>query len=90
MIRVCIFLALLSISFADNVKFKDCGKCKLYTKFHSKLYSGNTFYSNLIFMKFQIYKLKNKRFLCTIPVSVHGFPFTSWLKSFDALNQYLK
>nr|XP_011445164.2 NPC intracellular cholesterol transporter 2 [Crassostrea gigas] len=25
MIRVCIFLALLSISFADNVKFKDCG-----------------------------------------------------------------
>lgn len=31
MIRVCIFLALLSISFADNVKFKDCGKCKLYT-----------------------------------------------------------
>lgn len=32
MIRVCIFLALLSISFADNVKFKDCGKCKLYER----------------------------------------------------------
>lgn len=30
MFRVCVFLALLSISFADNVKFKDCGKCKKY------------------------------------------------------------
>lgn len=75
MIRVCIFLALLSISFADNVKFKDCGKCKLCTraKFHSKLYSGNTFYSNLIFMKFQIYKLKNKRFF------VHDSSQCTWI-----------
>lgn len=30
MICVCIFLVLLFIFFVDNVKFKDCGKCKLY------------------------------------------------------------
>lgn len=42
-------------------------------KFHSKLYSGNTFYSNLIFMKFQIYKLKYKR------IFVHDSSQCTWI-----------